>query len=175
MDQREGRFHSEPTAGAICTPTLTCLILKQSWKDVPSGPGISNGLPSGWDMVQSAVERTKTSITRHNFVPWQFHPRHSDFEPPTTSKTWIENVTVRRAVSSDGLNEHEEAYSIHVGDTGSASITANTAIGLVRALTSFMQLFYEHSEVMTLKDLLVWDVSKTFPGGHIHGICASDP
>ncbi|OAX81449.1 hypothetical protein ACJ72_04209 [Emergomyces africanus] len=109
-------------------------------------------IPGVARMVQKAIKRAGKEICGTKFVPWKFHPRNSSFEPPLDgSYAVIRHVIIRqnstgqaRAETRDYIHE-DESYQIEVSATGEATISTNSAIGTMRALQTFSQLFYAHS------------------------------
>lgn len=110
-------------------------------------------------IVQGAIARAQDAIWNNTIVPWKFHPRNSDFEPAiNASKIYIKNIFLQQN-ASDPMNvlkplagEIDESYTIDIGSVqmptlvdGTVMITAVTSIGLVRALETFTQLFYQTS------------------------------
>ncbi|KZF22399.1 glycoside hydrolase family 20 protein [Xylona heveae TC161] len=111
-------------------------------------------------VVQAAVDRAYYTIFTENFIPWKFHPRHSDFEPAVTDgRVFIKTVSIYQNQttsssnsSSDNNNlfhptdgELDESYTLLVTADGAVNITSVTPIGILRALETFTQLFYQHS------------------------------
>ncbi|PGH33379.1 hexosaminidase [[Emmonsia] crescens] len=113
---------------------------------------VDKPIPSVARMVQKAIKRTGKEIYRTKFVPWKFHPRNSSFEPALDGHdAVIRQVIINQACASQSRAEtrdyiHEdESYSIEISVTGEATISTNSAIGTIRALQTFSQLFYAHS------------------------------
>jgi hexosaminidase len=104
--------------------------------------------PTDFEIIETAIEETKKAVLRQNIVPWQFHPRRSNFEPVTTAQTKIEKVVLQQTRNSKAKNKQDdESYSLVLRSDGTAEISAPTAIGISYGLASFIQLFYEHSKV----------------------------
>ncbi|PGH06918.1 hypothetical protein AJ79_06391 [Helicocarpus griseus UAMH5409] len=109
-------------------------------------------LPSVAKLVKKAVKRTGKEIYRTKFVPWKFHPRNSSFEPAVDGQhAVIRRVTINqnstnqtKAETRDVIHE-DESYDIEITADGEAEITTKSAIGTIRALQTFRQLFYAHS------------------------------
>ena len=86
------------------------------------------------------------------FIPWKFHPRNSIFEPSeNTTKSYITKVVLLQN-ASDPVNifkaldgELDESYSLAFTVDSQATITSSTTIGILRALETLVQLFYQHS------------------------------
>jgi hexosaminidase len=106
--------------------------------------------PSDFEIIDTAIEQTKIALLKQNIVPWQFHPRRSNFEPITTTKITIEKVVLQQTRNSKAKNKQDdESYSLVIRSDGTAEISAQTAVGISYGLASFTQLFYEHSKVRT--------------------------
>ena len=87
-------------------------------------------------------------------MPWKFHPRNADFEPSSrdSRKKYIKTINLLQT-GTDPANlvkahdgDVDESYSLSVTTSGEVTIKATTSIGIVRGLTTFTQLFYEHSD-----------------------------
>jgi hexosaminidase len=107
------------------------------------------------DVVQYAVKRAVLTILAENFVPWKLHPRNeiAQFEPPPhASKTYIKTVAITQTGTDNPSSfkplagQVDESYNLTVGTDGSASIKAVSHHGILRALETFTQLFYTHSQ-----------------------------
>lgn len=91
-------------------------------------------------------------MQEQNFVPWKFHPRHSDFEPSWPAESsCIKSIVLRQHQDDpeDVLRPSapiDESYRLTVPLSGEVVIEANTSIGLSYGLTTFSQLFYKHSQ-----------------------------
>ncbi len=115
------------------------------------GSGSSSNLLSS-RIVQTAVQRTYKTIFSQNFVPWKFHPRNSNFEPPTnTARIVVKSISLQQN-QMDPANtlkpldgEINESYTLNITTDGLVSVVAESSIGIARALTTFTQLFYTHS------------------------------
>lgn len=98
------------------------------------------------------MHRAQDRIFTDQFVPWKFHPRNSDFEPNAYApKTYIASVTVQQN-GSDPANVYrslagavDESYTLSISTNGHVLIAAATSIGILHALETFTQLFYQHS------------------------------
>lgn len=104
------------------------------------------------DIVQAGVARAFKAIFQDNFVPWKLREHNSDFEPDVYGqKAWIKSLQITQTEEDsedtfkpldDGV---DESYSIAVTKDGKATIEANSSIGVLRALETFLQLFFKHS------------------------------
>lgn len=85
-------------------------------------------------------------------MPWKFHPRNSQFEPPCDSQTLIHDVYVQqnhtesRNTSRPLAGQVDESYSLSITEDGAVLITAASSNGVLYALETFTQLFYQHSQ-----------------------------
>ncbi|KAF2457594.1 N-acetyl-beta-D-glucosaminidase [Lineolata rhizophorae] len=111
----------------------------------------SSGAAWSQIIVQKAIHRTYETLFTQNFVPWKFHPRNEDFEPPTGNQTFISSIVLEQtAVDPENVlrplaGDVDESYDLSLTSAGTAKITAKTSIGLVRGMTTFAQLFFQHS------------------------------
>jgi hexosaminidase len=120
--------------------------------------------PTDFEIIETAIEQTKTAILKQNIVPWQFHPRRSNYEPATAPKITINTVTLQQTRNSKAKNkEEDESYSLVLKSDGTAEISAPTAVGISYGLSSFAQLFYEHSKVRLYRRLFK-------PHSHLHRV-----
>ena len=103
-------------------------------------------------VVEAAIDRTKDRLFNEKFIPWKFHPRNSNFEPSkNTTKLYISNIVLLQT-ASDPVNvfkaldgELDESYNLAITVDGEATITSPTTIGILRALETLVQLFYQSS------------------------------
>lgn len=86
-------------------------------------------------------------------MPWRFHPRNAQFEPPQGTGKQITSIKLQLS-SPDASNifrtpagEVDESYILKVTENGEVTVAADSSIGLVRGLTTFSQLFFAHSIV----------------------------
>jgi hexosaminidase len=104
-------------------------------------------ITSSQRIVTKAMERTLKTLFEQSFVPWKFHPRFSDFEPDTASKVSIKTI----ALQQNGTDPEDILKP------------AATSIGLSHGLTTFTQLFYEHTSgcvYTTLAPVSITDAPK---------------
>lgn len=99
--------------------------------------------------MKTAIERTYDTLFHKSFVPWQFHARHTNFEPtfgPDSVSISQVLLSQQKADPEDILRPDvgsvDESYTLDVGTDGSVTVTANSSIGLAHGLTTFTQLFY---------------------------------
>ncbi|KAL8716731.1 MAG: hypothetical protein Q9225_005960, partial [Loekoesia sp. 1 TL-2023] len=117
-----------------------------------SSPLSTLNTASSYAIVQAAIQRTQAQLFNDKFVPWKFHPRNSNFEPASNaSSIYIRNVTVQQnqsdsaAILKPRAGEVNEQYTLFITTSGVVQITAISSIGILRALDTFTQLFYQHS------------------------------
>ena len=103
-------------------------------------------------LVDAAINRTRDRLFNEKFIPWKFHPRDSNFEPSANAlKSYITDINLLQN-SSDPINvfktsdgELDESYSLEITEDGQVTITSSTSIGILRALETLVQLFYQSS------------------------------
>ncbi|KAI4122937.1 MAG: hypothetical protein LQ338_005544 [Usnochroma carphineum] len=122
-----------------------------------SSNATTNSLPNlnaaaSYAIVQAAIQRTQDRLFNDNFVPWKFHPRNSDFEPANNaSQVLVKSVIIQQnqsdsaAILKPRAGEVNERYTLSITAAGAVEITSVSSIGILRALETFTQLFYEHS------------------------------
>jgi hexosaminidase len=129
----------------------------------------SQNITSSQRIVTNAISRTVKTLFEQSFVPWKFHPRFSDFEPDTASKVSIKTVALQQNgtdpedILKPATGSVDESYALTVSETGDVTITAVTSIGLAHGLTTFTQLFYEHTSgcvYTTLAPVSITDAPK---------------
>lgn len=91
------------------------------------------------------------TIFEQSFVPWKFNPRNSDYEPDTGNRQYVKSVTLQQnqADPANGMKSSspiDESYTLSMPTSGDVVITANSSIGLSYGLTTFSQLFFQHSD-----------------------------
>ena len=103
------------------------------------------------DVVQGGVSRAMEAIFHRNFVPWKLRAPHEPFEPDAQEgKKSVKSLTINHENGDDtcykplegGINE---SYTLELTEDGAASIEAETSIGVLRGLETFVQLFYQHT------------------------------
>ncbi|KAL8725425.1 MAG: hypothetical protein Q9166_007357 [cf. Caloplaca sp. 2 TL-2023] len=107
---------------------------------------------SSYIIVQAAIQRAQERLLNDSFFPWKFHPRNSNFEPASNAtKKYIKNVMIQQnatdaaSVLKPLAGEVNENYTLSISTSGDVKITAISSIGILRALDTFTQLFYQHS------------------------------
>ena len=102
-------------------------------------------------IVKNAITRTYDTLFNKNFVPWKFHPRFSNFEPSTSNGTYIKSILLQQTAADPAslmkstTGSVDESYSLSMTEDGEVTITAASSIGILYGLTTFTQLFYQHS------------------------------
>ncbi|KAM0278376.1 hypothetical protein ACHAQH_005198 [Verticillium albo-atrum] len=105
-------------------------------------------------VVQGAVSRSMTSIFQQNFVPWMLHEKNTQFEPDVYAGNQgrVNSLSITQTSTDDSESPYksltedvDESYTLTLSEDGAAEIEAPTAIGVLRALESFSQLFYAHT------------------------------
>lgn len=95
------------------------------------------------DVIQGAFDRMRTAAFTQNIVPNKFHPRGESFEPKVeTTRVQVREISILQGPEPKG----EEGYGLELHGDGQAIITASDYKGALHALTTFSQLFYQHSE-----------------------------
>jgi hexosaminidase len=107
-------------------------------------------------VVQAAVQRAQNIIFAEKFVPWKFHKRNtlSKFEPVASgaAKTFITSLAITQTGTDTAktfkplAGEVDESYTLTLSAAGVATIKAVSSTGVLRALDTFTQLFYTHSQ-----------------------------
>ena len=103
-------------------------------------------------VVDAAIDRTKDRLFNEKFIPWKFHPRNTNFEPSEdTNESYISQIKLLQN-APDPVNmfkvldgELDESYSLAITVDSQATITSSTTVGILRALETLVQLFYQHS------------------------------
>jgi len=102
-------------------------------------------------IVNTAVQRTFITIFKQNFVPWKFNPRNSEYQPDSSNRQYVKSISLQQKVADPNnvtkpTSPVDESYTLSMPTSGEVVITANTSIGLSYGLTTFSQLFFEHSD-----------------------------
>lgn len=113
-----------------------------------------SGSFSEQDVLESAIQRTQKTITSTKFVPWKFYSRTTNFEPDssevyqtlTTVQINQQGDVAKENISAGDFFSGDESYSIDVSQSGVAEIKSKSTLGTIRALQTFEQLFYAHSD-----------------------------
>lgn len=103
-------------------------------------------------VIDAAIARTQDRLFNDSLIPWKFHPRNSNFEPPSNaSKSYISGIELLQN-ASDPVNafkaldgELDESYGLAINQAGQVTITSLTTIGILHALETLTQLFYQSS------------------------------
>ena len=128
-------------------------------------PGFTGNDTASVNIIQTAIDSTTDTLFNKNFVPWKFHPRNSNYEPPSGG-TQISSVTLTLNSTSPVTNiskpldgQIDESYSLRISSAGDTAISAGSAIGLAYGLNTFTQLFYLHSQGGVYTNLAPVDIS----------------
>lgn len=105
-------------------------------------------------IVQGAISRALQTLFTQNLVPWKLVARNqlAEFEPAANSqKTYITSLDITQTSTDNSstfkplAGQADESYNLNVGTEGTANITAVSSTGVLHALQTFIQLFYQHS------------------------------
>ena len=109
---------------------------------------------SSQSIVQGAVSRALQILFTQNIIPWKLVARNGlvEFELAAGSqKTYITSVDITQT-GTDNSNtfkplagQVDESYGLNVNIDGTVNITAVSSTGILHALQTFIQLFYQHS------------------------------
>ncbi|KAI0817711.1 glycoside hydrolase family 20 protein [Xylaria sp. FL0064] len=108
---------------------------------------------SSIEIVKGGVGRAMNNIVHKNFVPWMLYGRNEleQTEPSLAKyKTYITHLDITQKGTDKTFKplagQVDESYTLKVDKNGKASITAVFSTGVLRALESFSQLFFQHSK-----------------------------
>ncbi|KAI0442499.1 glycoside hydrolase family 20 protein [Xylaria telfairii] len=116
----------------------------------PKGPRFSSS-----EIIKGGVGRAMTNIVHKNFVPWMLYNRMEleQTEPSLSKpKTYITHLDIVQTKTDTSktfkplAGDVDESYSLSVDKNGKTSIKAVSSTGVLRALESFSQLFFQHSK-----------------------------
>ena len=117
--------------------------------------GTSNGFASQ-AIIDEAVTRAMETLFTQNIIPWKLVGRDQLplFEPPknASNKIYVKTVAIAQTATDNAstfkplAGQVDESYNLTIGTDGAANITAVSSTGVLHALESFIQLFYQHSE-----------------------------
>lgn len=81
------------------------------------------------------------------FEPWKFHPKNASFEPTDShDRILIEVIEFQHVRYPVAEQTSDEAYRLSLSETGDVVLSFMHPLGGLRALTTFSQLFYKHSD-----------------------------
>ena len=112
----------------------------------PPGPDFKSR-----DIVQGGVERAFSAIFQNGLVPWMLRERGGDYEPDVHRAKRISSLTITQTEKDTKdtfrpiIGSVDESYSLTVSVDGKAAIKAASSTGVLHALETFSQLFYQHS------------------------------
>ena len=106
-------------------------------------------------ILRDAVGRSDQAIRKTHFVPWKTHPRHSNFEPSSATddketavlkqlRITQVHCPLKTKLDPEVFFAGDESYELII-EQGTATINSNSTLGTIRALQTFEQLFYAHS------------------------------
>jgi hexosaminidase len=119
------------------------------WPDDHDHAG--KGPVTGDDIVNYAVKSAWDTLFKHSFYPWKFHTREWKEPAPNKHSTYITHIDIHqlardpKAIAAPLAGQVDESYSLTLSASGSASVSANSSIGIARGLTTLTQLFFAHS------------------------------
>lgn len=146
-------FLSHPSCLRAGIATNTNLVTQQvewSTQYVPEGTDFSSE-----DIVHGAACRAVDALLNKNFVPWKLYARNSfnTSEPSAdASKTLVSCLEITQTGTDNSstwkplAGEVDESYSLSLTSDGLAKLEAVSAVGVLRGLETFVQLFHEHSK-----------------------------
>ncbi|KAI9888472.1 MAG: N-acetyl-glucosamine-6-phosphate deacetylase [Vezdaea aestivalis] len=142
--------------------TLNGTLVNTTWDGAGSAyfPGFTSTADLSENVVISSIKRTLKTMLTERFVPGKLHKSGAlDFEPSlntTIPKVMLSHVDITVSQADDEHSfrprdgEVDETYYINVTTNGYATINAKSAIGVVRAMDTFTQLFFTHSKSPSL-------------------------
>lgn len=113
----------------------------------------STGSITSKDVVQRGITRALNTLFNQNLVPWKLVARNelAQFEPSTNSKRYISSLVITQTTADNSstfkplTGTVDETYNLTISTDGKANIIAASSTGVLRALETFIQLFYQHS------------------------------
>lgn len=106
------------------------------------------------EVVQAGVSRALDSIFGDKFVPWMLRRRGelASFEPDVyKGQKWIKTLKIVQTAEDKPsafkplAGEVDESYNLTISTEGEIKLTGHSAIGIIRGLETFTQLFFQHS------------------------------
>ena len=130
---------------------LDCVPLIDSHARLSSNSSRIYPSVSQRELIESAVDRFKSSLFKQNFVPEMLHARGASFEPDTNApRIYVHQISIEicQTLEDESVNAStpDEAYYLQVSKQGAIHIKATSFRGTLYALNSLSQLFYAHSE-----------------------------
>ncbi|EMR63020.1 putative glycoside hydrolase family 20 protein [Eutypa lata UCREL1] len=108
---------------------------------------------SSKEVVTGAVSRTLKAILEDNLVPWMLYERQAlqQTEPSASEeKKFITSISISHNGTEGSWKslsgDVDESYSLSLSTQGAAKIQAGSSVGVLRALETFSQLFFQHSD-----------------------------
>ncbi|KAK6068711.1 glycosyl hydrolase family 20 [Seiridium cupressi] len=142
--------HPSCLSGAIHT-NVGLVNQQLAWSDDSSSQETEL---SSENIVLGGVCRAMNTILQQSFVPWKLYARNAvkETEPSTEkAKTLITELEITQTGKDDASTwkpldgSSNETYTLSVDLEGHAKIEAASAVGILRALETFTQLFYNHT------------------------------
>lgn len=109
---------------------------------------------SSQSIIQGAIFRARHALFEQNIVPWKLVARNEliNFEPSQDlPKTYIRRLDILQTKSDNAstfkplAGQVDESYNLIINTDGTAKIVAVSSTGILHALETFVQLFYQHS------------------------------
>ncbi|KAI0392105.1 glycoside hydrolase family 20 protein [Xylariaceae sp. FL0594] len=136
--------------GPQLSVTYNGKILPWTFGYEPTGSSFSST-----EVVKAGVARAMNNIVHDNFVPWMLYNRMElDANEPSLAgyKAYVTRLSITQTAKDTAKSfkplagDVDESYTLKVDLNGQATITAVSSIGVLRALESFSQLFFQHSK-----------------------------
>ncbi|KAI0146798.1 glycoside hydrolase family 20 protein [Pestalotiopsis sp. NC0098] len=148
--------HPSCRYGAIDT-NLGFNVPQLSWSDDSASNAAMqhNATFSSHDVVLGGVCRTLDAILDQGFIPWKLYARNAVYETqPNASqaKTLITELQITQTGTDNSSTwkpvggSADESYTLSLDLQGCAKIEAVSAVGVLRALETFTQFFYKHTD-----------------------------
>jgi hexosaminidase len=152
-------FRVTYNGGSVCwLPSYENILVGQAEQELGvQSPLSSSAGYSGFSsqsIVQGAIIRAKKALFDQNLVPWKLVARNelANFEPSANyPKTYIKRVEITQT-GMDNANtfrplagQVDESYNLTIDKDGTTKISAVSSVGVLHALETFIQLFYQHS------------------------------
>ncbi|KAI0593378.1 family 20 glycosyl hydrolase [Biscogniauxia sp. FL1348] len=109
---------------------------------------------SSEDIVTGGVARAMKNILEKNFVPWKLYGRMQleSTEPSIDHQSYVHQLEITQTGTDSAATfkplagQVDESYNLTLSTDGKATIQAVSSTGVLRALESFSQLFFKHSQ-----------------------------
>ncbi|KAI1178692.1 glycoside hydrolase family 20 protein [Nemania sp. FL0916] len=137
----------------ISAPVLAIWPAPSSIKTGESTLWINSDIAVTYNGKFGGVSRAIDNIVHKNFVPWMLYNRMEleSTEPNLGKpKTYVSHLDITQTrpdkTFKPEAGEVDESYTLKVNQNGKATITAASSTGVLHALESFSQLFFQHSK-----------------------------